>query len=297
MSVETADLVGASRSWRRITRHPALMEYWRLAALVVAVNALIGWAGWTEWQWGSPSEVRLDALSAMALANLFLAIIIRQQRLINALFWIATRIPTSWPLWIRWSAGKVFHFGGLHMAGGIMGTLWFGALLAGMAQNRLASFEAPSNLALGVTAAIVTLLLLIMLTALGSVRARYHNLFERTHRFAGWSVLALFWVQTAVLALEADVALIETPGTWVLALLTLSIVSPWLTLRRVPITFEKPSDHAIAVRFDYGDTPFAGSSNAISLNPLTEWHAFANIPKPGERGYRLVISRAGDWTG
>lgn len=297
MSVETADFDGASRGWRRITRHPALMEYWRLAALVVAVNALIAWAGWTEWQWGSPSEPRLDALSAMALANLSLGILIRQQRIVNALFWLATRIPTSWPLWIRWSAGKVFHFGGLHMAGGIMGTLWFGALLAGMVQNHLAGTGAPSELALGLTAAILALLLLIILTALGPVRARYHNLFERTHRFAGWSVLALFWAQTAVLALEAGVPLIETPGAWVIALLTLSIVSPWLTLRRVPVTVEKPSDHVVAVRFEYGETPFAGSSNAISLNPLTEWHAFANIPTPGESGYRLVISRAGDWTG
>ena len=28
-----------------------------------------------------------------------------------------------------------------------------------------------------------------------------------------------------------------------------------------------------------------------------EWHAFANIPAPDEEGFRLAISRAGDWTG
>ncbi len=59
----------------------------------------------------------------------------------------------------------------------------------------------------------------------------------------------------------------------------------------------KPSNHAVTARFDYGDTPFPGSSNAISHTPFGEYHAFANAPKPGESGYRLVISRAGDWTG
>ena len=49
--------------------------------------------------------------------------------------------------------------------------------------------------------------------------------------------------------------------------------------------------------FDYGVTPFAGSSTAISVNPLKEWHHFANVPAPGKTGFRLTISRAGDFTG
>lgn len=34
----------------------------------------------------------------------------------------------------------------------------------------------------------------------------------------------------------------------------------------------------------------------ISVDPLVEWHGFACIPVPGEKGYSLVISKAGDWT-
>ena len=34
----------------------------------------------------------------------------------------------------------------------------------------------------------------------------------------------------------------------------------------------------------------------ISLNPLLEWHSFANIPSTGRPGFRLIVSRAGDWT-
>ncbi len=34
----------------------------------------------------------------------------------------------------------------------------------------------------------------------------------------------------------------------------------------------------------------------ISRSPLREWHAFATVSTPGRSGYRLLVSRAGDWT-
>jgi NAD(P)H-flavin reductase len=81
-----------------------------------------------------------------------------------------------------------------------------------------------------------------------------------------------------------------------LVVLTFSIALPWLRLRKVPVQLLRTSSHAVIARFGHV-TPFAGSSNAISLNPLLEWHSFANIPAPGQAGFRLIISRAGDWTG
>jgi hypothetical protein len=86
------------------------------------------------------------------------------------------------------------------------------------------------------------------------------------------------------------------PSVWVLAVLTISIALPWLRLRRVQILVERPSSHAALTSFNYGMTPFAGSSMPISLNPLLEWHSFANIPSTGRPGFRLIVSRAGDWT-
>jgi hypothetical protein len=148
-----------------------------------------------------------------------------------------------------------------------------------------------------ISAVMVLLLALMIATAISPFRARFHNHFEIVHRFAGWTVLALFWAQTVSLVADDGSSIINAPAFWALCAITISIVSPWLTLKKVPIEVHKPSNHAVAIRFDYGDTPFPGSSNAISLNPLIEWHSFANIPKPGEPGYRLIVSRAGDWTG
>src|SRR5262249_34332213 len=55
--------------------------------------------------------------------------------------------------------------------------------------------------------------------------------------------------------------------------------------------------HVAIVGFSRGRAPFAGSSTAISVDPLREWHSFANVPTPGRAGFRLTVSRAGDWTG
>jgi hypothetical protein len=79
--------------------------------------------------------------------------------------------------------------------------------------------------------------------------------------------------------------------------LTASVASPWLRLRRVPITVERPSAHAAIVHFDHGVTPRVTSAVGISRSPLREWHAFATVSTPGRDGFRVLISRAGDWTG
>ena len=34
----------------------------------------------------------------------------------------------------------------------------------------------------------------------------------------------------------------------------------------------------------------------MSKSPLFEWHGFACIPVPNEKGFSLVVSKAGDWT-
>ncbi|WP_298918664.1 hypothetical protein [uncultured Roseobacter sp.] len=282
---------------RRFTRHPALIEYRRLAAIVAIANLWLFVQGVAEGWWGSFAAFDLAAIAKIALLNFSLGILIRQQRVVNLLFWAATRVPVTWPLQLRWLAGKVFHFGGLHSGGTVAGSIWFIFLVFAMLSNWRASDPHTSLTTIGLSGAMVALMVAMTLTAIGPLRARFHNRFELVHRFAGWTLLALFWGQSAALHLDAGNPFVGSFSFWMLSLLTLSILSPWLTLKKVPIEVVKPSNHAVSIRFDYGDTPFPGSSNAISVNPLREWHSFANIPTPGESGYRLVVSRAGDWTG
>ncbi|MFI0445608.1 hypothetical protein [Actinomadura sp. 6N118] len=283
---------------RRAFKHPRLMHYNRLAALVLAANLVPLVYGLGAGGWWTRDGVDLRALSYTALADFALAAVVRQQYLINLFFRVATLPPTSWPLKIRWTLGKVYHFGGMHVGGTVAGTLWFLALVGGL------TYHAARDLGGGATAgtlavsyALVGLLAAMVATALPPLRAKHHDTFERTHRFAGWAVLALFWAQTILFARASGQDLATAPSVWVLAVITFSIALPWLRLRRVPVVLDRPSSHVVLAHFDHGVTPFAGSSTAVSRNPLLEWHSFANVPSPGRSGFRLTISRAGDWTG
>lgn len=288
---------------RRLASRPAFMHYNRLIALVVLVNLVVLAAGLRQGTWRVADGVALARLADLVVANIALAVLIRQQLVINLLFKLATGAPTRWPLAVRRTLGKVYHFGGLHVGGAVAGTAWFAAYVAALGYHRAHGLPGASTPLLVVTGALLAVLVGIIVLSLPSLRARRHDLFERSHRFGGWAALLLFWTQTVLFAdlQRGDVpllrALLTAPGAWALAAVTVSIAVPWLHLRRVPVDLATPSGHVALARFDYGVTPFAGSSTAISRNPLLEWHAFANVPAPGEDGYRLTISRAGDWTG
>jgi hypothetical protein len=189
---------------------------------------------------------------------------------------------------VRWTLGKVYHFGGLHVGGAVAGTLWFLAYAVRLPDSHPSAGVMRTSYALGLV------LVLLVATAVRPMRTRFHDLFERVHRFGGWTALVLLWLQTALLR-GGDLA--AAPGTWVLAVVTASVALPWLRLRRVPVAISRPSSHVALARFDHGVTPFAGSSTTISRRPLLEWHSFANVPAPGRAGFRLTVSRAGDWTG
>lgn len=304
MSAPQVNIVLPARRplWQRLGTLPMFSHYNRLVVLVLACNMAVLVYGITVGQWWSTAGVNLPMLSALVVANLSLAILIRQQYLINLLFWLATRAPTTWPLAVRRSLAKVYHFGGLHSGGAMAAIAWFALLFGSMIWQRLEGPGGVSLTLIGLSGGLLGLLLLVAVMAMPTLRGRFHNAFERTHRFAGWAALAIFWAMTLVSAREQDgaaaliVVLAQSASFWMLLLVTMSIALPWLRLRKVPVSLVRPSSHAVIVRLEH-HTPFAGSATAISRNPLWEWHSFANIPTPGKEGFRLIISRAGDWTG
>ncbi|MEM7340674.1 MAG: hypothetical protein AAF467_18605 [Actinomycetota bacterium] len=287
---------------RRIWATKRLMHHNRLAVTMLAINAAlavyaIGPGGWFQ------GDIALEAVANVAIVNLTVAIGIRQQHVINLLFRVATAAPTSWPLSIRRVLGKVYHFGGVHVGGAIAGSLWFVVLLGSLGWHAATDRPGVSTGLIVVAAGLAALLGALIGFSIPTFRAAHHDLFERMHRFGGWMSLALFWVFT-ILFIDAGrgstalgTAVGSSLGVWLLALVTLSVALPWMRLKKVPVDIERPSDHVALARFDYGETPFAGSSTTLSRNPLLEWHSFANVPSPDRSGFRLTISRAGDWTG
>jgi hypothetical protein len=270
----------------RAFKHPRLMHYHRLIALVGLVNAgLLAWH-LARGDWHAADGSSLPGMADLIVVNFAVAVLIRQQHVLNVIFALAARGSSQWPLRLRWLVSKTYHIGGLHVGAALAGTAWLCAFTVTAAVARVD----PLTFALAVSLA--ALLIVIVACALPPVRARTHNVFELTHRFGGWTAVGLFWALTLHL-MRADLAAWQI---WLLALVTVSIAWPWLTLRRVPVTVRRPSAHAAIVHLDYGVTPAHVMAIGISRSPLREWHTFASVSSPGQPGYRLLVSRAGDWT-
>ncbi|KAL2835979.1 hypothetical protein BJY01DRAFT_258812 [Aspergillus pseudoustus] len=251
-------------------------------------------------------------ISTIAFANLTVAILVRQDMVINILYTICCSVPKSWPLAIRRRCAKIYHLGGVHSGAAIMAVAWY----TGDICHNIYAFVTrsdgdtkPSVLTLTLSLIALTIFLIMLVFAYPTLRKKYHNTFERVHRFAGWTALAIIWVQTMSSIRDRRLEttrsfgeeMINTPSFWMLVAITLSIASSWLFLRTVPVDAEVLSNHAVRLHFDY-TMPVNGTFTRLSERPLIEWHSFATVPAPRvengrPRGYSLVVSRAGDWTG
>ncbi|MGH3826818.1 MAG: hypothetical protein ACRDQX_06550 [Pseudonocardiaceae bacterium] len=100
---------------RRILKHPRLMHHHRRISLVGVANLVL---------LRCVHDLTPHTLAIVAQANFALAVVVRQHHVINFLYWLATRAPTAWPLTLRWTLAKVYHFGGVHVGVAVSGTLW-----------------------------------------------------------------------------------------------------------------------------------------------------------------------------
>lgn len=299
----SSDIPDKSRGqpWRGL-RHRIFIIYRQLLSLVWLVNIgfLIGII---------VTDTDLKWLNIVVAANLVTAILIRQELVINALYTITCSVPKCFPLWIRSRCAEIYHLGGVHSGAGICATAW---LLVSTVQSTVEHVTdgsitklKPNALAVLVLSWLLCVLCCALVGfALPGFRKRFHNHFERIHRFVGWTTLIIFWIRTVLSidgergrAQELGLALAHSPLFWILIVATLSIASSWFFLRKVPVETEVLSDHAVRLHFDY-TTPVNGSFTRLSQRPLLEWHSFATIPKPKAdgKGYSLIVSNAGDWT-
>ncbi|KAL4945831.1 hypothetical protein BDV06DRAFT_229725 [Aspergillus oleicola] len=252
-------------------------------------------------------------ISTIAFVNLTVAILVRQDMVINILYTLTCSVPKSWPLAIRRRCAKIYHFGGVHSGAAVMAVAWY---TGGICYNIHAFGTRSESSVLTITLSLMALSIFVgmIICAYPMIRKKYHNVFERVHRFAGWTALAIIWVQnmstirdeyqhqgTSAARRSFGNVAISTPSFWMLIVITCSIASSWVFLRPVPVDSEVLSNHSIRLHFDY-TVPVNGTFTRLSERPLLEWHSFATIPAPKAengrpKGYSLVVSRAGDWTG
>ncbi|KAK1827467.1 putative Nonribosomal peptide synthetase [Podospora conica] len=291
--------------WRWL-RHSALSAYRKLFAVILTAN-VVAFAVMLWQSRGNNFELPLSSLATAVGANLLASVLLRQDYVVNAVFWLATRLPTSTPLSIRRHFARVYHYGGVHSGCSVAASLWW-LVFTVASTARLTSQPRLRQLDVAVltlTYLILALLAAILAMAYPSIRTKLHDQFEWTHRFAGWTALALVWAHLVLVAASQTPphhslpsALARTPALYLVALATLSIALPWTRLRRVPVVPEPLSAHAVRLHFDFATPrPCASLGVRITDRPLVEWHAFAAIPSPdGAPGFSILVSKAGDWT-
>lgn len=333
-------------AWWRNFRYGTMSAYMRLWTLVIATNLAVIVAMVCKVA-RYPGSVTYTQAATATGANLLVAALMRHEHCINLLFRLATALPPNTPLTIRRQAAKVYSYGGVHSGCGISALLWY-IFYTGLAVAQFKGTQIES-VALAVTTALTLLCLCIIIgMAHPQIRTRWHDQWEVSHRFAGWTAIGLVWAQTLVIAiatahhahLPIGTVLVKTPTFWFLIIITCCLIYPWLRLRKRPVEAEVLSSHA--VRLWFGGKEMKSCVGArLSHKPLTENHGFATIPNakpastdlesglkypskaltrsPGSsfestttnsqdtppspsppargKGYSILVSRAGDFTG
>lgn len=242
-------------------------------------------------------------VSEIVVGNLFVAILMRQDYVIDAFYLLFTAVPPSWPLWVRKIAAGVHHIGGVHSGAGMSSLLWqIYFTVQATKEMTMRRGPTPSGATLAFTYVLLFLLLIALFLAYPGMHKKVHSSFEASHRLLGWGVIILVWVQTILITSDYQtapqslgMALVQSGPFWLVILMIASLVLPWVRLRKVDIVYcERVSPQTIRMYFDY-TTPPAGSLIRVSDEPLGEWHNFATLPEPGKPGFSIVISKGGEW--
>ncbi|KAH7568811.1 hypothetical protein JRO89_XS06G0054900 [Xanthoceras sorbifolium] len=237
-----------------------------------------------------------------SIANILALTLCRSEAFLRVVFWLAVKVlGRSWvPLSMKTATTSLLQsLGGIHSSCGVSSVAWLVYALF----LTLKDSENTSSEIIGVASAILSLLFLSCLAAFPLVRHLQHNVFERIHRFAGWTSLGLLWAfvtltisydpKTKSYSNELGSRLIKQQEFWFTVAITVLIIIPWVTVRRVPVKVSAPSGHASIIKFEGGVK--SGMLGRISPSPLSEWHAFGII-SDGKTDHMMLAGAVGDFT-
>jgi hypothetical protein len=243
--------------------------------------------------------------------NVFIAVSLRNEHVVNSLYSIFVVNPTTLSLRIRTWMAKVYCLGGVHSGCAVSAFLWYSIFAAVKIQSSiLPMLTARLRFQLAIEVFTWAVLIVIVCGAHPYARSSCHNLFEVSHRFGGWCLIFLFWCQVVMEIIDTSgpsgtpfwKGLLRSSLFWILLATTALIVYPWTRLRQVSVDVRSLSRHAVRVYFEersatYRQADMAGRVIRISHKPLLESHAFATIPGSEETTrFSILISRSGDFT-
>ncbi|EEF39848.1 adenylate-forming reductase 06235 [Ricinus communis] len=237
-----------------------------------------------------------------AIGNILALSLCRSEAFLRVVFLLVVKLfGRKWvPLHFKTAVTSFLQsLGGIHSSCGVSSIAWLVYALVLSIKDKQ---NTPPEI-IAVASTILSLICISSLAAFPLVRHLHHNVFERTHRFTGWTALALLWV-FVVLTISYN------PNTktynnffrsnfynkqefWFTLSITITIIIPWLTVSRVPVKVSSTSNHASIIKFEGGVK--AGLLGRISPSPLSEWHAFGIISS-GEKDHMMLAGAVGDFT-
>ncbi|TKA41200.1 hypothetical protein B0A54_07722 [Friedmanniomyces endolithicus] len=237
-------------------------------------------------------------------ANLLTTTLMRQEHVINFFYHLACALPRRTPLGVRKFAARLtYNYGGVHAGSAMSALLWY-VVYAILVSRDFHGTNAQVKAVSAITAGIVVLFVALTVLSHPSIRRRYHNQWELSHRYGGWTAVALVWPLAETL--------LHLPTFYFLVAITICLLYPWLRLKRLPVSATYLSTHATRLNFTDRTIPTCRGIR-LARNPLLENHGFATIPhapplppnnlkttqassSDPEKGYTILISNAGDFT-
>ncbi|KAI9465291.1 hypothetical protein BJY52DRAFT_1114066 [Lactarius psammicola] len=238
----------------------------------------------------------------LILGNLVAAILARNELFGRLLYLLANILFAKWtPLWFRLGCTSTLqHLGGIHSGCATSAFAWLIFRLVLLFNNRKDNPD-PVLFAGVVTSIFVAV---SIGSALPWVRNTHHNVFERHHRFGGWLGLVFTWIfvilgdsyDITTHTWNHDVAVIlHRQDLWLCLGMTVFILLPWCTVRKVKVDIEVPSSKVAIIRFKRGMQQ--GLLARISRSSIMEYHAFGIVSEGTHASHHyLICGVQGDFT-
>lgn len=249
------------------------------------------------------------SMTVLCVSNILVAVLVRNELILHVLYRLAVWISVKIPYLKYYFNSSVHYIGGVHASCATWGFLWLiidELRQLGDPSDPLSTATSSDPISITTSSILLTLLFIIILTALPPLRHKLHDTFEISHRYLGWACLSLLVLHQARFQFMITLnqayppeTLLTNPVLLMIALMIFSVFLPWVTLERFEdYTIDCPSPGVLVLTIP--GMADVGTFARISIDGI-EWHSFSVAgvyfdQQTHESRLRLVIGAAGDWT-
>ncbi|OWY63733.1 hypothetical protein B7486_51380 [cyanobacterium TDX16] len=245
----------------------------------------------------------------ISVSNVLVAVLVRNELILHLLYRLVVWISVEIDRGKYYFNSGVHHIGGVHASCATWGLLWLIInewQQLGNPSDPLSTSVSGDPISIATSSILLTLLVIIILTAIPPLRHKFHDTFEISYRYLGWSCLGILvlhqirfqFIITLNQAYPLE-ALLTNPVLLMLVLIIFSVALPWMNVECFDnFRMHCPSKEVLVVTIP--GKADVGTFARISLDGI-EWHSFSVAEtsfnkQSSESEIHLIIDATGDWT-